>query len=164
MSKKPVLINRYANRKLYDSAISEYIKLTDLTRRIAEKEAFIVYDRSDPSKYVDVDAIMKWKAMTQSGIIYLLLRDGKLDDFLQKLMDAAPEIIRRFDQDYTAKDLDTNMTCIFNHEFLKRKADETLIARKQRKPLVVKHPEIIKAEKEAEAKEVLLTSGNGSGI
>ena len=42
--KKPVVVKKYANRRLYDTSTSSYVTLDDLARRIKEGGDFVAYD------------------------------------------------------------------------------------------------------------------------
>src|SRR6201993_573782 len=41
---KPVVIKKYANRRLYNTATSSYVTLDDLSRMVKEGGEFVVYD------------------------------------------------------------------------------------------------------------------------
>src|ERR1044071_6030629 len=42
--RKPVVVKKYANRRLYDTASSSYVTLDDLAKMIKEGGDFVVYD------------------------------------------------------------------------------------------------------------------------
>ena len=42
--KKPVVVKKYANRRLYNTATSSYVTLDDLATMIKEGGDFVVYD------------------------------------------------------------------------------------------------------------------------
>src|SRR5262249_60287276 len=42
--KKPVVVKKYANRRLYNTATSSYVTLDDLAKMIKEGGDFVVYD------------------------------------------------------------------------------------------------------------------------
>ena len=42
--RKPVVIKKYANRRLYNTATSSYVTLDDLSRMVKEGNDFVVYD------------------------------------------------------------------------------------------------------------------------
>ena len=41
---EPVVIKKYANRRLYNTATSSYVTLDDLCHMVQEKQDFVVYD------------------------------------------------------------------------------------------------------------------------
>jgi polyhydroxyalkanoate synthesis repressor PhaR len=43
-SEKPIVIRKYANRRLYCPGTSSYVTLGDLTRMVKSGKAFVVYD------------------------------------------------------------------------------------------------------------------------
>jgi len=43
-SSKPIIVKKYANRRLYNTAASSYVTLDDLARMIKEGADFVVYD------------------------------------------------------------------------------------------------------------------------
>ena len=42
--KKPTIVKKYANRRLYNTATSSYVTLDDLARMIKEGGDFVAYD------------------------------------------------------------------------------------------------------------------------
>ena len=42
--RKPVMVKKYANRRLYNTATSSYVTLDDLAEMIKEGGDFVVYD------------------------------------------------------------------------------------------------------------------------
>lgn len=95
------IIHSYKNRKFYDTDKCRYIKLSEILMMISEKQDFIVYDRKDLKKYIDITKFIKWKAITKSKAMYLLSKDNKLDEILEHLILMLPDIMCRFDEHYT---------------------------------------------------------------
>ena len=44
MSAKPVVIKRYANRRLYNPAAGSYVTIKDVGALVEDEEDFVVYD------------------------------------------------------------------------------------------------------------------------
>jgi len=64
INKKPILVKKYANRRLYDTSTSSYINLSGLCARIKNNEDFVVIEEStkrDITRSVVVQIILDYE-------------------------------------------------------------------------------------------------------
>lgn len=96
--KKPVVIKKYANRRLYDTGTSAYITLEDLCDRVKQGQDFVVLDAKtgqDLTRQVLTQIIFEQEIKGSQILPTSFLRsvigfyDNKLQTVLQQYLDAS---------------------------------------------------------------------------
>lgn len=97
-SAKPVIIKKYANRRLYDTGISAYITLEDLYERVKAGKEFTVVDArtgQDLTRQVLTQIIFEQESkgfqILPTSFLRSVIRfyDDKMQDVLQHYLDAS---------------------------------------------------------------------------
>lgn len=97
-SKEPVVIKKYANRRLYDTGTSAYITLEDLCERVKNNEDFIVLDAKtgqDLTRQVLTQIIFEQETKGVHLLPTEFLRsaisfyDSKMQNVMQQYLDAS---------------------------------------------------------------------------
>lgn len=95
---EPVIIKKYANRRLYDTGTSAYITLDDLCERVKQGEDFVVLDAQtgqDLTRQVLTQIIFeqetKGAQLLPTGFLRSVIRfyDNKMQNVLQHYLDAS---------------------------------------------------------------------------
>jgi len=95
---KPVIIKKYANRRLYDTGTSSYITLEDLCTRVKSGEDFVVLDAKtgqDLTRQVLTQIIFEQETKGVHILPLSFLRsvigmyDGKMQDVLQHYLEGS---------------------------------------------------------------------------
>ncbi|MDE3059380.1 MAG: polyhydroxyalkanoate synthesis repressor PhaR [Pseudomonadota bacterium] len=95
---KPVVIKKYANRRLYDTETSAYITLEDLCERVKAGRQFVVLDAKtgqDLTRQVLTQIIFEQETkgfqMLPTGFLRSVIRfyDDKMHDVLQHYLEAS---------------------------------------------------------------------------
>lgn len=96
--KEPVVIKKYANRRLYDTGTSAYITLEDLCTRVKHGQEFVVVDAKtgqDLTRQVLTQIILEQEIkgfqVLPTSVLRTVIRfyDDKMQDVLQHYLDAS---------------------------------------------------------------------------
>lgn len=97
-NEQPVIIKKYANRRLYDTGTSAYITLEDLCQRVKDGQEFIVLDaktNQDLTRQVLTQIIFEQETKGLQILPTTFLRsvirfyDDKMQNVLQQYLDAS---------------------------------------------------------------------------
>lgn len=104
-----VIIKRYANRRLYDTALSSYITLEDVITRVKSAESFKVIDAKsgdDLTRRVLTQAVLEQARQGEAGPPEAFLRhlilasDPEMQDFLNWYLGQALDAFHRMKDDW----------------------------------------------------------------
>jgi polyhydroxyalkanoate synthesis repressor PhaR len=105
MSREPILIKRYENRRLYDTHTSRYVNLEDMARMVRQGLDFRVIDAKsgdDQTRRVLTQIILEEAKKEEGGPPIDFLRqminasDRSVRDFLRWYLGQAMDVYRRF--------------------------------------------------------------------
>ena len=103
-NKKPVIIKKYSNRRLYDTEISNYVTLNDLSAMVKKNIEFVVQDAKtgeDLTRMVLTQIIFEEEAKGDNILPISFLRqvisfyDNGLSSMLSRYLETTMEIFNR---------------------------------------------------------------------